>query len=210
MRIAKLIDPLHNNNSGSIKNYFLVPDNYDFVANLSIDVTSISALEVFVDRKEIEYGVFRDTINNIYVPNWATTSFSDKKLCVKHYKYPSSISQTEFDTYYTLSEHENNWNLIVSRSRDYRMDRLYALFAKITYRCTSNQVVVIYLSTKAYCFDYYYANLPHLLLWISNGSYPALGIDFTTNGFAQSSGYTVDIKNELLDIILNGNYKYKK
>jgi len=188
-----------------------VPDYFDF-GNSSpsmIDVTSYDTLMYMHMDNQYDYGVFRDSISAILVPQWNTLSFEDRKNCVEHYRYPSDITDQEWYSYFTDEEHETNWNILTAKTRDkVRLLRLFAAFQKISYRMNESQVAVIYMVTKEFCYDYYYANLPHLLLWITNGSYPALGIDFTNNGFAQMNGYTESIRNELLNIFVNGNYEY--
>jgi hypothetical protein len=200
--------------SGSVAIY---DTNLDVILNDILSVADKATLDgiisahvkLNIDINILEYGVYRDQLKAQMVPIWGQLSFSIRQTCVKHYCYPVAITQTEWTTYYTDVEHENNWNVIVNKCRDYRLTRLYAAFAKLSFACTTNQVAVIYLNTKAMCIDYYYGNMPHLVLWISNGTYPALGIDYSTTGFAQMGGYTTALRDQLIDIINNGNYQYK-
>ena len=83
---------------------------------------------------------------------------------------------------------------------------MFAAFQKISYELTQAQVATIYMTTKMMLIDYYYANLPHILFWIQNGVYPPMGINFTTNGFQQMSGFSPTLEMQLLDILVNGNY----
>lgn len=188
-----------------------VANDFDFASSSPalLDVTSYDTLMYMYIDNNFDYGVFRDSLAANLVPNWNTLPFDERKNCVRDYRYPSNISDEEWHEYFTDAEHESNWNILTAKTRDkVRLPRLFAAFQKISYRLREDQVAVIYLATKELCYDYYYANLPHLLLWITNGSYPALGIDYTNNGFAQMDGYTESIRNELVDIFVNGNYEF--
>lgn len=208
MKIAKLNSSMPGSIIHGINSldYYLVSNNYNFELNNSTDVTSVRMLETFYGASKIEYGVYRDSLKTLFVPNWVNLTFDEKKLCVKEFCYPSDITNEEWLTYYSFSEHESNWLPLVISCREYRQKRLFAAFTKLTYYCTVSQTAVIYMTVKTMCIDYYYGNLPHLVLWISNGSYPALGVDFTNSGFAQASGYTTQLRDSLLDIFINGNY----
>ena len=50
--------------------------------------------------------------------------------------------------------------------------------------------------------DYIETDLPLLLLWVTSGSLPALGIDFTNIGFSSKPYYSESIKNKVLLILL--------
>lgn len=208
MKIAKsTLTDVQITSQGIVNNYYAVPDNHVF-SDDEDDVTTIESLRILSTVGVFDYGVFRDSLSSNIVPNWADLTFDDKRNCAKHYRYPSDISQDEWLTYFTEVEHEANWNETVSRTRDdVRLQRLFAAFQKVSYRLTQGQVATVYMTTKNMCYDYYYANLPHLILWITNGAYPAMGINYTNNGFAQMSGYTQSLMLELVDIINNGNYK---
>jgi hypothetical protein len=208
MRLANKTNNIATSTNGFIHSYYLVPDNYDFIGNNAIDVTSPISLETFFENGGIEYGVFRASLTNLFIPIWNSLSFDEKKVCVKHYKYPLEITQDEFNSYFSTADHENNWNSVTFKTREMvRMKRLFAAFSKISYALSSAQVAAIYLTVKPLCFDYYYANIPNLMCWISNSVSP-LGNDYTSAGFAQMSGYTTTLRDELLDILNNGNYIY--
>ncbi len=208
MKIAKLnTTDLQYTKEGYINNYFNVPDNYNFSANTADDVTSIETLYMFYTLNRYDYDVLRTTYKALYNPIWTGLTFEERQFLVKNYCYPTDITNEEWLAYYTDEEHFLNWKelLIITRD-DARLLRLFAAFSRISYECTQAQVAVIYLTTRQYCIDYYYGNLPHLVLWISNGTYPALGIDFSSHGFMQMSGYSDGLRDRLLNIIVNGNY----
>ena len=207
MKIAKLkTTDIQTTGPGMLSNYYKVADTHVFTSDED-NVTSFDTLYVFCSGGVFDYGIFRDSIRNILIPQWAELLYADRKKCVQHYRYPTNISQAEFDNYFTAAEHEKNWSVLTTKTRAVRLQRLFAAFQKISYRLPEAQVAVIYMVTKNMCYDYYYANLPHIMLWLQNGSYPALGINYTTNGFAQMAGYSTSLMYELLDIFANGNYE---
>lgn len=207
MKIAKLNStPIQYSREDYIDNYFDVVDDYDFSGNTADDMTSLETLFVFYTINRYDYDVLRTTYKTLYVPNWSGLTFDDKQFLVKHYCYPDDISNEEWLSYYTDDEHFINWNHLVDITRDARLSRLFAAFKVLSFYCTKTQTAIIYMTTKQYCVDYYYGNLPHLIYWITNGSYAPLGINFTSSGFAQMSGYSDEIRDKLLTIIINGKY----
>jgi hypothetical protein len=207
MRIAKLkTTPVQTTSQGILEHYYKVPDNHVFLETED-SMTSFDTLYVFCCGGMFDYGVFRDSIRDVLVPRWAELFYADRRKCVQHYRYPTNISQEEFDNYFSSAEHERNWAILTTKTRAVRLQRLFAAFQKISFRLPESQVAVIYIVTKQMCYDYYYANLPHIMLWLQNGQYPALGINYTANGFAQMAGYSTSLMYELLDIFVNGNYE---
>ena len=211
MKIARLATiPVQTSSQGILNNYFVVPDSYDFVNSspAAVDVTSFDTLQTFMGAHAFDYQVFRDSLQNNLIPNWANILYTDRKRCVQHYKYPANISDDEYNSYFSPTDMEANWNMVCVNTRTVRLERLFAAFQKISYVLTTTQVAMIYMTTKQMLIDYYYGNLPHVIFWIQNGAYPPLGINFTTNGFQQISGYSPQLEAELLDILVNGNYIY--
>jgi hypothetical protein len=207
MKIIKLkTTPIQTSGNGMLDNYYKVPDSYVISSNED-DVTSVTTLFVFSQSGKFDYGIFRDSIQNNLVPNWANLLFEDRRKCVQHYKYPANLDPGEWGTYFSDADHQKNWNLLTANIRETRRQRLFASFNKISYRLTTMQVATIYMTTKQLLVDYYYANLPHILYWVQNGTYAPMGLNYTTNGFAQMSGYTTSLRDEILDILINGNYE---
>lgn len=208
MKILKLkTTDVQHTSQGMLSNYYAVKDTYVINIDNEDDVSSVDSLYIFSMAGHFDYNVFRDSIKTNLIPNWANLLYEDRKKCILHFKYPTNISQTEFDGYFLQNDHESNWNVLTARSRVVRLQRLYAAFNKISYALPEMAVALIYMKTKDMCYDYYYANLPNVILWLQNGKYPALGIDFTNNGFAQQPGYSIKLMYELLDIFGNGNYQ---
>lgn len=215
MRIANLLlNPDYTDSNDWINNYYVVPDNYDFSGNSAYDVTSACTLQTFMQINQIEYGIFRTSLTSNVVPIWSGLSFSDKQLCVKYFCYPPGITTDEYWTYVDASTDYKNWRNLVMKCNGLpsvtgqRLQRVIEAFVYFTYNLTAAQVAPIYLTTKPYIIDYWLGNMPHLLLWITNGTYAPLGIDFSSHGFAQASGYSPTIEAGLINIIQNGIYPY--
>lgn len=216
MKIAKPINiPVQNNSQGMLDHYVVVPDNFNFSASpqIYVDTTSVQTLNVFCCASSFDYGVFRDSLvvniipTSVSNPAWNALSFTDRQTCVSHYKYPVDISDAEFATYYTTKQHELNWNSTVVRTRvQQRYPRLMACFQKISFECTQLQTATIYLTVKQMCLDYYFGNIPNILCWVTNTVSP-LGPDFTHAGFLQTAGYSVELRDTIVDILTNGNYE---
>jgi hypothetical protein len=196
--------------SDVITNYKLVPDDYDFLNSGFEDKTTLTNLLYFYEDLYFDYISLRDYIKTNIVPNWTSLTFEDKKKITQLYCYPANITSEELLTYWTVDEQEAMWNEITIKTRNTRQTRLFAAFQKISYELTELQVASIYLTTKQYCIDFWFAKLPTLINWISNLPNPISQENFTNNGFAQMSGYSTKLKNDLLDILVNGNYKIFK
>jgi hypothetical protein len=192
-----------------LSNYFVVPDTYVFPGSPeAVDVTSFDTLLIFSNSHVFDYQVFRQSLTTNLIPNWANLLYTDRMRCVQHYCYPTNISDDEFNGYFSATQMELNWDMVCVNTRATRLMRLFAAFQKISYMLTTMQVAVIYNTTKQMLVDYYYANLPSILFWIQNQAYPPLGLDFTSSGFQQQSGYSPQLEGMLLDILVNGNYTY--
>lgn len=183
-----------------------VPDNYDFIANNSTDVTNALSLEILWLDQHYDYIVLRDSLKLHVLPNFDTLSLEDKKILVKYYIYPVTYTQADIDALFTTEEQKVNWEILASVSKIARKQRWEACRQKVSFTLSQLESLQFYNDTKGFKGDYEDANLPHLTLWLSNGSYPTLGIDYTLNGFAQKTYYSEERKNICLDILINGNY----
>jgi len=183
-----------------------VSDNYDFVANSMTDETNTQSLCLLRRDEQYDYIVLRDSLKLHILPNFATLSTEDQKILVSYYIYPPTFTQADIDALFTTDEQKANWELLADISKVARYKRWEACRQKVSFTLTQLESLQFYTDTKSFQGDYIDANLPNLTLWLSNGSYPALGIDYTTNGFAQKSYYTEERKNICLDVLVNGNY----
>lgn len=206
MKIAVLnTNGVQETEDGMLEHYFSVSDNYDFNANDATDVTSVSSLKLLLKSYRIDLIKLRDSSKLYLLPDWNNLSDEDKKYLVSVYIYPITFTQGDIDLLFTETEQLNNWKNLVDITKQNRDARWDYARQKISFYLTTLEILDLYTSTKSYKGDYEDANLPYLVLWITNGSYPAFGIDFTSNGFAQKTYYTVALRDLLVDILVSGN-----
>ena len=164
----------------------------------------IDCIEI-IDRHTFKDLVWkRDFFKEGFVPNWNNLSTIDKKELVRIYCYPSGIIQEEWNSYFSTEAHKDNWAFLVTEERRARVKRWERMIEGVSYFNTMLENADLYLSTKAMAEDYKIAKMPHLYYWITNGALQELGIDFTTNGFAQKPYFTEEKKNILVDILIKG------
>ena len=206
MKIAKKIidtqQPDETYNSFIARVAYPVKDDYDFINNAADDITSIANSNILFSVTIIDTVLHKDVLKG-FLPLWNSLSFDDKKYLVRFYVYPPAEDLLQ---YYTEDELKMYWSELAALTKTARKQRWEAARLKVSYYLTALESLQFYNDTKAYKGDYEDANIPYLTLWLSNGSYPALGIDFITNGFAQKSYYSIDKKNMLLDILNYGLY----
>lgn len=205
MKIAvKNSDGIQSTKGGKLQFYYLVDDAYDFTANQATDITTIDNLFFFFSYLRIDYIRLRDCLKQYFIPVWDSLSPADKKTLVRYYIYPTTFTQADIDALFTAQEQKNNWETLAKISRDARANRWEVARQKISFYLTEIEGLQLYTDTKPFKDDYVDANLPHLIMWIINGAYPPLGIDYTANGFAQKSYYSVERKNVLVDCLVYG------
>lgn len=146
----------------------------------------------------------RDFLKAEFVPLWGNLINEDRKELVRIYCYPTNITEEEWSSYFTVEVHRDNWAFLVTEERKARTKRWEKMIEEVSYYNTMLENDDLYLTTKVMAEDYKVGKRPHIYYWITNGSLPAYGIDFTTNGFAQKSYYTEEKKNILVDIYING------
>lgn len=176
-----------------------IPDNYE-------DITSVNSLEEGFLIGAYDYNKFRDSCKVNILPIFSALTSNDQKKMVSHYIYPSNYTQEEIDAFFNSEEQISNWINLAALCKDSRNKRWESARRRISFELTLVESLGFYLDTKSFKYDFIDANLPHLTLWLSNGTYAPLGIDYSSNGFAQKNYYTTDRMNICLDILINGNY----
>lgn len=193
---------------------------YDINRNINLDYTFVSSIDVTtqIDSTNVatwsslikfigkDYIYMRDFARTVFIPIWGTLSIVDKQMLAQYYLYPVGTTQTEIDSLIPVENQLVSWITLAQLSKDTRDIRWEVARQKVSFYLTDIQSLDLYKSTKEYSNEYRDANIPSLILWINNGSFPPLGIDFTTTGFAQKSYYTAGLRDLLTDIISNGNY----
>jgi hypothetical protein len=208
MKIAvKNSDGMQLDISGKLRYYYEVNDDYNFESNDATDVTDLSSLGIFKNSLRIDHIKFRDGCRASILPSWSSLTVSEQKELVSHFIYPVDFIQSDIDAIFTMEEQVENWKRLAEFTKIARYNRWEAARKRVSFDLTTLESLLFYQDTKPFKDDYIDANLPYLTLWISNGSYAPLEIDFTTTGFSGKSYYTETRKNICLDILVNGNYQ---
>jgi len=80
MKVAKNIgDPIYTNRIQIVANYFLVDDDYDFVDNNRVDVTSVTTLRAFYGVGRMDLRRYRLSLKNNILPDFMSLTFNEKK-----------------------------------------------------------------------------------------------------------------------------------
>lgn len=174
----------------------LVPRNEN-----DIDVTNPFNLYEFFRVGQIDYIQYRKYLKQDVLPNWDSLSSIQKIEMVKHNVAPS---QLEKDSFFSQAEQIDHYIKIVGLEVEARQARWNEAMSRAAFYLLGNDLarLMMYNDSKIFRNDYIEADLPHLILWISDGSYPQLGIDFTSNGFGSKPYYNQSIKNAVLEVLL--------
>lgn len=186
--------------------FYAVADDYDFEINNATEVTSVINLSLFWDKGFMDYIKFRTSIKKNILPIFYECSEADQKTMVSHFIYPDDFTQESIDVFFTDEEQKSNWQFLVATTMEGRKARWEIARQKVSFELTELESLQFYYDVKRYKDDYLDANLPHLVLWLSSGAYPDLGIDFTETGFSSKPYYTDYRRDLVLDIFVNGNY----
>lgn len=184
--------------------------NYKIVDQLDpsvhIDATNVMSWHWTVGTSIDDYNKMRDFARQVFVPQWDNLTDNEKTLLFIHFVYPTSVSKSELDALIPPHDQVAEWQVAATRAKACREKRWEMTRRKVSYYLTPQQSMDLYISLKDYSLDYKDANIPSLIHWIGNTEDPSLGIDFTTNGFAQKPYYTNQLRDLMLDILVNGNY----
>jgi len=81
-----------------------------------------------------------------------------------------------------------------------RENQVLELTEYLLSKLTTQQYANIMGSIRSHISDWY-LGIPRLLLWFINGQDSNWNSNFTTNGFAQMSYYSVEIKNKAVELL---------
>ena len=166
-----------------------------------IDVTSTKSLIAFLPSGQIDYIQFRQFCKDELLPNWINLSEEEKLNLVKHNIAPD---ENEKLSRVSIQEHEINFYEIIRLEKQARFERWEKAKKYIAFEFRNNQLnqLLMYQDTKLYKDDYIDAELPYLIHWIASNTNPALGIDFTANGFSSKAYFSQPIQTKLLNLLL--------
>lgn len=195
MKIVKnIIDELNIDNIRIVGNTYIPLISEEFIYNPNIG-------EMLNINNRIDYIKFRKQLKNIVNDNQSDYDDEERLIFIKNYVKPTALSQ---DAITTDDELLQNYQVeMVKLERQCRYRRLSDAKSKVAQTLTEYESFLFYNDTKTFIFDYLEAELPNLYLQIVSGAYPALGLDYTTTGFASKSYYTAQRMNIILDVMFN-------
>lgn len=173
---------------------------------LHVDATDVMSWHWCVGTSIDDYIKMRDFAKQVFVPKWNTLTDHEKTHLFLHFVYPTSASKEELDALIPPQDQVPEWIVSATRAKACRERRWEATRRKVSFYLTPQQSMDLYVSVKDYSLDYKDANIPSLIHWIGNTADPSLGIDFTTSGFAQKSYFSSQLRDLMLDVLVNGNY----
>lgn len=172
------------------------------INDTDVDVTTVFSLYEFFRVSQIDYIQFREYCKTYILPNWISLSIEEQKELVRH-----NIAPTNEDKllHFTIEKQFENYVNLVDLEIKARKVRWSLAMKSAAFELLGDQLAQLqmYNDAKPFRDDYIEADLPFLLLWITDGAYPALGIDFSANGFSTKSYYSETIKNKVVSILVN-------
>lgn len=175
-------------------------------ADLYDDETNVTSWHKVAKFCVVDYIKMREFARQTFVPMWSSLTDLEKTLMIHHFLYPNDMTQQELDTLYPPEDQKLAWQELARDAKACREKRWEEARRRVSYQLPESSSLDLYRTTKSYSLDYKDANDPSLVLWITNGSRPDLGLDFTDSGFAQKSYYTSAARDILVDVLVNGNY----
>lgn len=195
MKIVKnIIDDLNIDNVKVVDNSYILLVDEEFII-----LPSIGELLFIYNR--IDYIRFRKWLKNICNNEQDILVHDERDIAVKHYVKPTTLS---WDAITTDDELLQSYQVeMVKLERQCRYRRLSDAKSKVAQTLSEYESFLFYNDTKTFIFDYLEAELPNLYLWLVSGTYPDLGLDYTTTGFVSKSYYTAQRMNIILDVMFN-------
>lgn len=167
------------------------------------DISTIKNWSMIGEFLGKDYLYVRERIREILVPKTFEACNDDEKLIVCKLFLASPAQRS---TVFTQEEEKKHWDDLASAAKASREKRWEAARRKVSFYLSPAEGLDLYTSTRDLSFDYKDASAASLVLWVTNESDPALGIDCTTSGFSQKPYYTTELRDLIVDILVNGNY----
>jgi len=173
-------------------------------SNLYIDRTNRPIYWELYGYKLSDSILVKDSIQSIYNANGWTSfkGIEEKKSVARVLAY--TLTQIELDEVLTPQEQINAKLFAIANAKIGRVNRWEVLRQQLAVKVTQSQSLSFYSDTEIFKGKYIDVGLPHLYMWLTNGIYPPLGIDFTNNGFAETSYYTIEMKQICIDYLKTG------
>lgn len=181
------------------------PSNGTFFPTPVPELSEVQLLEKRFLDGDMDYIKFRDTCKAEFIPDFSDLEDEDEAILVKHYIYPSNFTQAKINAIFTEDQQISNWDDFVSNSKKARERRWEKAKSRVSRLLDAMACNDLFVSVETFFPRYIEANRPDLICWITNTEVAVLGIDNTSDGFAQKEYYSADLKNSLYDILINGN-----
>lgn len=167
------------------------------------DISTITNWNVLGELLGKDYIYVRERIRDILTEKTFDVCDAEEKLIVSKLFLTTPEQRT---TMLTLEEEKKCWDELATAAKASREKRWEVVRRKISFYLTTSEGIDLYTTTRDLSLDYKDANIPSLVCWITNSAMPELGIDYTTTGFAQKPYYTTELRDMIVDILVEGNY----
>lgn len=212
MKIGKLIG--YNLTTQRMDDNSLFIDDPIKIFDTAIDDVNyedVSSIENWDIVNKLDWARRRDEISPLFyavsgatMSNYGNLSSDQKLIGAKYFLVPYSLRVT--NGIVTDEEDMNNWNLLLSRSKESRIKCVEAMRVHVGQYIRTG--VLTLQQTQEFFRDVFQlinwfneANLPDFKQWITN----EVGSAYENAGFADATYYSVELRDELMEIY-NGKY----
>ena len=167
-------------------------------------VHSILVCYTLFGAGRMDFLQFRDYVKYQIVTDltiWSNQSVQEKQKAYELVQKPESLDQVT-DCGVSTETLENNWINLVQQATECRHYRVLLASAKVSFILTPSQSYQLNMDTYENMYLWITSSSPQLLHWINSTADLALGIDYTTTGFASKSYYSADAMNVLNAVLL--------
>ena len=167
-------------------------------------VHSILVCYTLFGAGRMDFLQFRDYVKYQIVTDltiWSNQTDWEKNQAYQVVQKPATLDQVT-DCGLTMEQVENNQINLVEQATECRKHRILLASAKVSFILTAGQSYALNMDTYENMYLWITSASPQLLHWINSTADLALGIDYTTTGFASKSYYSADAMNVLNAVLL--------
>jgi hypothetical protein len=197
MRLKKLITDTANIDTVQIV------DNSYILLGTEEWVESAYIAELAFNYNRIDYIRFRKYLKYLAENFWVDLDAENRHICIDNYVKPEAVSWES--TGYTDPELFNYWVRVVDLEKDCRINRANNCIQQITWYFTMEQSMIAYNDIKQILEDWKQCEWQELVAFVNslNITVATFNFDYTSNGFASKSYYTLDRLNLVNEILFN-------
>ena len=166
-------------------------------------VNSILACYYLFSSGRMDFLQYRDYIKYQIVTDltiWSNQSDQEKGQAYEVFQKPASLDQTT-DCGQTTEMLENKWINLVERATECRRQRLLLSSARVSFILPQASSYLLNIDTYENSYLWVTSQSPQLIHWLKSTADVALGIDYTTTGFASKAYYNEEAKNVVLSVL---------